>query len=143
MALENGRRLRDGAPEEFIEHTKLELFQDQVFCFSPKGKLIALPRGATPIDFAYAVHTDIGNTCVGTKINGRPAPLTAELVNGDEVEIVTSTGQTPPQAWESIAITGKARYEIRKATRAAVRHQYANLGRSLLKRAFEREGKGL
>jgi GTP diphosphokinase / guanosine-3',5'-bis(diphosphate) 3'-diphosphatase len=133
--------LRDGAPEEFIEHTKLELFQDQVFCFSPKGKLIALPRGATPIDFAYAVHTDIGNTCVGTKINGRPAPLTAELVNGDEVEIVTSTGQTPPQAWESIAITGKARYEIRKATRAAVRHQYANLGRSLLKRAFEREGK--
>src|SRR5215470_4435152 len=74
-------------PEEFLEHTKLELFHDQVFCFTPKGKLIALPRKATPIDFAYAVHTDIGNTAVGCKINGQIAPLTSELVNGDEVEI--------------------------------------------------------
>ena len=75
-------------PEEFLEHTKLELFHDQVFCFTPKGKLIALPRKATPIDFAYAVHTDVGNTAVGCKINGKIAPLTSELVNGDEVEIV-------------------------------------------------------
>ena len=75
-------------PEEFLEHTKLELFHDQVFCFTPKGKLIALPRKATPIDFAYAVHTDVGNTAVGCKINGQIAPLTSELVNGDEVEIL-------------------------------------------------------
>ncbi len=88
-------------PEEFLEHTKLELFHDQVFCFTPKGKLIALPRKATPIDFAYAVHTDVGNTAVGCKINGKIAPLTSELVNGDEVEIIVSKAQTaPPAAWE-------------------------------------------
>ena len=79
-------------PEEFLEHTKLELFQDQVFCFTPKGRLIALPRGATPIDFAYAVHTDVGNTGVGAKINGRMSPLLTELQNGDEVEIVRAEG---------------------------------------------------
>lgn len=75
-------------PEEFLEHTKLELFQDQVFCFTPKGRLIALPRGATPIDFAYAVHTDIGDSCVGAKVNGRIMPLMTELKNGDEVDII-------------------------------------------------------
>ena len=79
-------------PEEFLEHTKLELFHDQVFCFTPKGKLIALPRNATPIDFAYAVHTDIGNHAVGCKINGKIAPLVSTLQNGDEVEILTSEG---------------------------------------------------
>ena len=90
-------------PEEFLEHTKLELFHDQVFCFTPKGKLIALPRKATPIDFAYAVHTDVGNAAIGCKINGKIAPLTSELVNGDEVEILISKAQTaPPTAWESI-----------------------------------------
>ena len=81
------------SPEEFLEHTKLELFHDQVFCFTPKGRLIALPRGATPIDFAYAVHTDVGNTAVGCKINGRIAPLLSELENGDEVEIVRAEGR--------------------------------------------------
>ena len=85
-------------PEEFLENTKLELFHDQVFCFTPKGKIIALPRGATPIDFAYAVHTDVGNTCVGAKINGRIMPLMTELQNGDEVEIMTSRARSrrPP-----------------------------------------------
>ena len=97
-------------PEEFLEHTKLELFHDQVFCFTPKGKLIALPRKATPIDFAYAVHTDVGNRAVGCKINGQIAPLVSELNNGDEVDIITSKAQTaPPSAWESIVVTGKAR----------------------------------
>jgi guanosine-3',5'-bis(diphosphate) 3'-pyrophosphohydrolase len=135
-------RLSEGStPEEFLEHTKLELFHDQVFCFTPKGKLIALPRGATPIDFAYAVHTDVGNTCIGCKINGKISPLSSELANGDEVEVITSKAQVPPPAWESIVITGKARYEIRKATRAAVRGQYAGLGRTIVKRAFERAGK--
>ncbi|MDQ4061436.1 MAG: bifunctional (p)ppGpp synthetase/guanosine-3',5'-bis(diphosphate) 3'-pyrophosphohydrolase, partial [Pseudomonadota bacterium] len=128
-------------PEEFLEHTKLELFHDQVFCFTPKGRLIALPRGATPIDFAYAVHTDVGNTAVGCKINGRMAPLLTELQNGDEVEIVRAEGQTPPAAWESLVVTGKARAAIRRATRAAVRRQYTGLGRQILERAFERLGK--
>ncbi len=128
-------------PEEFLEHTKLELFQDQVFCFTPKGRIIALPRGATPIDFAYAVHTDIGNTCVGAKINGKIMPLMTELKNGDEVEIVGSKSQTPPSAWESIVVTGKARAAIRRATREAVRSQYRGLGMRILERAFERAGK--
>jgi guanosine-3',5'-bis(diphosphate) 3'-pyrophosphohydrolase len=126
-------------PEEFLEHTKLELFHDQVFCFTPKGKLIALPRDATPIDFAYAVHTDVGNTAVGCKINGQIAPLGSEIVNGDEVEIITSKGQTaPPAAWESIVVTGKARAAIRRATRAAVRTQYTGLGRRMVERLFQR-----
>jgi len=126
-------------PEEFLEHTKLELFHDQVFCFTPKGKLIALPRRANAIDFAYAVHTDIGNTAVGCKINGKIAPLINELTNGDEVEIITSKAQTaPPAAWESLVITGKARASIRRATRAAVRSQFAGLGRNMVERFFQR-----
>lgn len=126
-------------PEEFLEHTKLELFQDQVFCFTPKGKLIAMPRKATPIDFAYAVHTDIGNRTVGCKINGKIAPLASELQNGDEVEILTSRAQiAPPAAWESIVHTGKARAAIRRATRAAVRAQYAELGRRIVQRLCQR-----
>ncbi|TMQ10632.1 MAG: bifunctional (p)ppGpp synthetase/guanosine-3',5'-bis(diphosphate) 3'-pyrophosphohydrolase [Deltaproteobacteria bacterium] len=129
-------------PEEFLEHTKLELFHDQVFCFSPKGKLIALPRKATPIDFAYAVHTDVGNTAVGCKINGKIAPLVSELANGDEVEILTSKAQAaPPAAWESIVVTGKARAAIRRATRVAVRTQYAGLGRRIVERLFARAKK--
>ncbi|RYB03502.1 bifunctional (p)ppGpp synthetase/guanosine-3',5'-bis(diphosphate) 3'-pyrophosphohydrolase [Lichenibacterium ramalinae] len=127
--------------EEFLEHTKLELFHDQVFCFTPKGKLIALPKGATPIDFAYAIHTGIGNTAVGAKINGRMAPLLSELANGDEVEIACAEGQVPPPAWESLVATGKARAAIRRATRDAVRAQYSGLGRQILTRAFERNGK--
>jgi RelA/SpoT family (p)ppGpp synthetase len=136
-----GMLLDGDNPEEFLEHTKLELFQDQVFCFTPKGRLIALPRGANPIDFAYAVHTDIGNTCVGAKINGRPMPLVTELRNGDEVEIITSEAQLPPSAWQSLAVTGKARSAIRRATRDAVRAQYGKLGREILVRAFQRRGK--
>ncbi|WP_417684289.1 RelA/SpoT family protein [Roseibium sp.] len=128
-------------PEEFLENTKLELFHDQVFCFTPKGRLIALPRGATPIDFAYAVHTGIGNTCVGCKINGKIMPLVTELRNGDEVEIIRSQAQTPPPAWEAIAVTGKARAAIRRATRESVRKQYGALGEHILKRAFARADK--
>ncbi len=134
--------LADGDnPEEFLEHTRLELFHDQVFCFTPKGRLIALPRGATAIDFAYAVHTSVGNSAVGVKINGRLSPLLAPLANGDEVEIVRAEGQTPPAAWESIAVTGKARSAIRRASRDAVRAQYAGLGRQIVLRAFERGAK--
>ena len=129
------------SPEEFLEHTKLELFHDQVFCFTPKGRLIARPRGATPIDFAYSVHTDVGNNAVGAKINGRIAPLLSELQNGDEVEIAIAENQVPPAAWESLVVTGKARAAIRRATRDAVRSQYAGLGRQIVTRAFERAKK--
>jgi GTP pyrophosphokinase/guanosine-3',5'-bis(diphosphate) 3'-pyrophosphohydrolase len=126
-------------PEEFLEHTKLELFYDQVFCFTPKGKLIALPRKANVIDFAYAVHTDVGNSAVGCKINGKFAPLSSELQNGDEVEVLTSPAQSaPPAAWETLAVTGKARAAIRRATRAAVRDQYVGLGRRIVERLFTR-----
>ena len=126
-------------PEEFLEHTKLELFHDQVFCFTPKGKLLALPRHANVIDFAYAVHTDVGNSAVGSKINGKFAPLSSELQNGDEVEVLTSDAQSaPPSAWEGLAVTGKARAAIRRATRTAVRDQYAGLGRRIVERLFER-----
>jgi GTP diphosphokinase / guanosine-3',5'-bis(diphosphate) 3'-diphosphatase len=126
-------------PEEFLEHTKLELFQDQVFAFTPKGKLIALPRGATPIDFAYAVHTDVGNMAIGAKINGKIGPLSSALQNGDEVQILTSKAQTaPPAAWESIVVTGKARAAIRRATREAVRSQYSAFGRRIVERLCQR-----
>lgn len=131
------------SPEEFLENTKLELFQDQVFCFTPKGRLIALPRGATPIDFAYAVHTDVGNTCVGCKVNGRIMPLVTQLHNGDEVEIIRSKAQVPPPTWEAIAVTGKARAAIRRATREATRKQFASLGRQVLDAAFKRAKRDL
>ena len=128
-------------PEDFLENTRLELFQDQVFCFTPKGMLIALPRGAIPIDFAYAVHTDVGDTCVGAKVNGRIMPLMTELKNGDEVEIIRSKAQVPPAAWESMVVTGKARAAIRRATKNAIRKQFSGLGLRILERAFERAGK--
>lgn len=119
-------------PEEFLEHTKLELFQDQVFCFTPKGRLIALPRGATPLDFAYAVHTDIGNEAVAAFINGRHVPIDTRLRNGDEVVIETSKTHARPLAWEAFAVTGRARAAIRRAAREAEKRRYAELGRQLL-----------
>ncbi len=121
-------------PKEFLEHTKLELFHDQVFCFTPKGDLVALPKGANAIDFAYAVHTDVGNSCVGCRVNGRHAPLMSELENGDEVEVIRSKAQVPPAAWEGLAKTGKARAAIRRSTRLAVRRQYAGLGKEIVER---------
>ncbi len=129
--------LEGSNPEEFLEHTKLELFQDQVFCFTPKGRLIALPRGATPLDFAYAVHTDVGNAAVGAYVNGRHVPIDTRLRNGDEVEIRTSKGHVPPAAWESLCVTGRAQSAIRRAAREAVRRQYVELGRRLAMAAFE------
>jgi GTP pyrophosphokinase len=130
-------------PEEFLEHTKLEMFQDQVFCFTPKGDLIALPRGATPVDFAYAVHSQIGDTCVGAKINGRLVPLRTQLVNGDQVEIVTSKAQTPSPTWERFVVTGKARARIRRFIRTQQREQYLDLGKTILQKAFRQEGQDM
>ena len=128
------------SPEEFLEHTKLEMFQDQVFCFTPKGDLIALPRGACPVDFAYAVHSKVGDTCVGAKINGRIMPLRTTLNNGDQVEIVTSKAQSPNPTWERFVVTAKARARIRRFVRAQQRSQYLDLGRAMLSRAFKQEG---
>jgi GTP pyrophosphokinase len=127
-------------PDEFLEHTKLEMFQDQVFCFTPKGDLIALPSGATPVDFAYAVHSDVGDTCVGAKINGRIMPLRSRLQNGDQVDIITSKAQTPNPTWERFVVTGKARARIRRFIRTQQRAQYVDLGRAILVRAFRQEG---
>lgn len=127
-------------PEEFLEHTKLEMYQDQCFCFTPKGDLIALPRGATPVDFAYAVHSEVGDHCVGAKINGRMMPLRTALSNGDQVEIVTSKAQVPSPTWERFVVTGKARARIRRFIRAQQRHQFLDLGRSILQKAFKAEG---
>ncbi|TAL00463.1 MAG: bifunctional (p)ppGpp synthetase/guanosine-3',5'-bis(diphosphate) 3'-pyrophosphohydrolase [Rhodospirillaceae bacterium] len=127
-------------PQEFLEHTKLEMFQDQVFCFTPKGELIALPRGAGPVDFAYAVHTEVGNTCVGAKVNGRIVPLRMKLENGDQVEIVTSTAQKPSPEWEGFVATGKARAHIRRRIRTEARTEYVKLGREILEKTFAKEG---
>jgi GTP pyrophosphokinase len=128
-------------PEEFLEHTKLELFQDQVFCFTPEGDLIELPRGATPIDFAYAVHSEVGDTCVGAKVNGRITPLTSELDNGDQIEILTSKNSQPSPTWERHVVTGKARSRIRRHIRQQKRDEYIQLGRSMLQKVFREEGK--
>jgi len=127
-------------PEEFLEHTKLALFQDQVFCFTPKGMLIALPRGATPVDFAYAVHSEVGDTCVGAKVNGRLVPLRQALENGDQVEVLTSKTSTPSPEWERFVVTGKARARIRRLVRQKKRQQYAELGRAILQKLFRQEG---
>ena len=127
-------------PEEFLEHTKLEMFQDQVFCFTPKGDLFALPRGATPVDFAYAVHSQIGDTCVGAKINGRLVPLRTRLNNGDQVEIATSKTQTPSPTWEQFVVTGKAKARIRRFVRLKKRAEFSELGKAILQKAFRQEG---
>jgi GTP pyrophosphokinase len=130
-------------PEDFLEHTKLEMFANQVFCFTPKGDAITLPEGATPVDFAYAVHSEIGDTCVGCKINGKIMPLRAQLHNGDQVEIITSKAQTPLPMWENFVATGKARARIRRFIRQRERAEYINLGVAILERAFADAGYGL
>lgn len=128
-------------PEEFLEHTKLEMFQDQVFCFTPKGDLISLPRGATPIDFAYAVHSAVGDHTVSVKINGRQMPLRTILQNGDQVEITTSKTQSPSPTWERFVVTGKARSRIRRFIRTQQRAQFLELGRSILQKGFRNDHK--
>jgi GTP pyrophosphokinase len=127
-------------PEEFLEHTKLAMFQDQVFCFTPKGELISLPRGATPVDFAYAVHSEIGDTCVGAKVNGRMVPLKHQLGNGDQVEVMTSKNQTPSPDWEKFVVTGKAKARIRRFIRQRERAEYQELGKQIIQKAFRQHG---
>jgi len=127
-------------PEDFLEHTKLEMFQDQVFCFTPKGDLIALPQAATPVDFAYAVHSAIGDHCASAKINGRLVPLRTQLQNGDQVEIITSRAKSPSPEWERFVVSGKAKARIRRIVRQQQRGQYIDLGRAIVQRALRAEG---
>ena len=127
-------------PEEFMESTKLELYQDQVFCFTPNGDLIALPRGATSIDFAYAVHSKLGDTTMGAKVNGRIIPLSTPLSNGDQVEITTSKNQTPSPNWEKFVVTGKAKARIRRFIRQQQQAEYINLGKAMLQKVLKQEG---
>lgn len=127
--------------ESFLEAVKLEMYADKVFCFTPKGEVIKLPRGATPIDFAFAIHTRIGSACVGAKIDGIRVPLWTRVKNGQSVEIITAEGQTPQVTWLDIATTGKAKTAIRRSLREVDRARFAKLGRELARSAFEHVGK--
>jgi RelA/SpoT family (p)ppGpp synthetase len=119
------------SPEELLEHTRMAMYQDRIFAFTPKGELIQLPKGATPVDFAYAVHTDLGDQAVGAKINGRVVPLKTIIENGDQVQILRSKGQTPQANWLNFAITGKALASIRRHLRNTERDEQLKLGRKL------------
>ena len=127
--------------EEFLEDTKMELFHDQVFCFTPKGRIIALPKGATPLDFAYAVHTEVGNSCAGARVNGNITPIRTVLRNGDEVEIIRAEGQLPSANWESIVVTGKARAAIRHHLRENEHLAHIRTGREIIASVFQAEKK--
>lgn len=128
------------SPDEFMENTKLEMYHDQVFCFTPRGDLIALPRDATPVDLAFALHSDIGYNCTGAKVNGRIVPLKHKLNNGDQVEIIRSKNKKPSPAWEKFVVTGKARAEIKKFVRASQREEFVQLGTEILTKYFKKEG---
>ena len=134
---------RGDSAEETLENSRLALYQDQVFCFTPKGSLIALPKGATPIDFAYAVHTDLGNSAVGAKINGNHVALHTPLKNGDQVEIIATKDATPSPMWEQFVVTGRARAEIRRFLRHAQRDEHVSFGRKILEKAFADEKREL
>ena len=127
--------------DAFLEVVKLEMYSDQVFCFSPKGDVIKLPRGATPLDFAYAIHTRIGDACVGAKIDHMRVPLWTRIRNGQSVEIITAEGQHPQPTWLDIAVTGKAKSAIRRALREIDRERFIRLGREIARSAFESIGK--
>lgn len=132
---------QSGDADEFLEHAKLEMFADQVFTFTPKGDLIALPRGASVLDFAYALHTDIGDTCIGATINNRKRPLRTRLQNLDVVKIVRGGVPEVPPGWESMVMTGKARSALRRLTREGQSQEFQELGEKIAHHAFAREDK--
>ncbi|MEN2790775.1 bifunctional (p)ppGpp synthetase/guanosine-3',5'-bis(diphosphate) 3'-pyrophosphohydrolase [Sphingomonas oligophenolica] len=127
-----------GSPEELLEHTRMAMYQDRIFAFTPRGELIQLPKGATPIDFAYAVHTDLGDQAVGAKINGRVVPLKTGIENGDQVQILRSKAQEPQLNWLSFAITGKARAAIRRHLRHKEREENQALGHKIYDEIVQR-----
>jgi guanosine-3',5'-bis(diphosphate) 3'-pyrophosphohydrolase len=127
-------------PREFMNALKIDLAPDEVYTFTPKGKLLALPRGSTPIDFAYSIHTEIGNTCVGVKVNGRMVALDTELHSGDTVEIITSKGHGPNRDWLSIVKTGRARNKIRQHLNRQEKEKSIEVGRRLMDKELKRHG---
>ncbi len=134
-------RFDEGDHDEFLEHVKMEMYSDQVFCFTPKGDVIQLPRGATPLDYAYAIHTRIGNSCVSAKVDGIRVPLWTRLKNGQSVEIITAEGQRPQSSWIDIVTTGRAKAAIRKSLREEDRGRFVKLGQELARAAFDHVGK--
>ncbi len=127
---------RAGNSLEFIESVKIDLFPDEVYVFTPKGRIMELPKGSTAVDFAYAVHTDVGNTCIACRVNRRLAPLSQPLESGSTVEIVTAPGARPNPAWLNFVVTGKARTHIRHALKLQRRSESINLGERLLSKAL-------
>ncbi len=132
---------RDEDHDEFLEHVKLEMYADQVFCFTPKGDVVQLPKGATPLDFAYAIHTRIGNATVSAKVDGMRVPLWTRLRNGQQVEIITADGQRPQTSWIELVHTGRAKAAIRRSLREEDRERFVRLGRELSRVAFDRVGR--
>lgn len=126
-------------PEEFIENTKLDLFKDEVFVFSPQGDIVSLPSGATPLDFAYYIHSEIGNTCQTAKVNGRVVPLRTQLSNGDQIEIITAKNQNPTRGWAEFVVTGRAKSAITRYLRQQELDEKVRLGRDILEKAARRE----
>ena len=133
----------DTAATDFVEHTKMEMYADQVFCFTPRGDLIALPRGATAVDFAYAVHSKLGDICTGVIINQKPRQLATQLENGDQVEIITDGEAKPKPEWESFVKTGRAKSAIKRFIRQSKFIEFSRVGRALLDREFRRHEKEL
>lgn len=129
--------------EDWVEHAKLEMYLEQVFVFTPKGKLITLPRGGMPLDFAYAVHTEVGDTAVGVKINGELKPMRTALQNGDVVEIIRGSKAEVPTDWRSLTVTGRARSAIRRHIRVSEREEFIRLGRVSLEQTLAQHGKSL
>ena len=134
-------RFGSSEDDDFLEHVKLEMYSDQVFCFTPKGEVVKLPRGATPLDFAYAIHTRIGDSCVGAKVDGIRVPLWTRIKNGQSVDIITAEGQSPQATWLDIVVTGRAKSAIRRRLREEDRERYIRLGRELARVAFEHVGR--
>src|SRR3569623_509913 len=132
-----------GDAEELVEHAKLEMYLDQVFVFTPKGQLISLPRGAMPLDFAYAVHTSVGDTAIGAKINGELRPMRTPLQNGDVVEVIRGAKSAVPPDWRSLTVTGRARSAIRRHIRLTEREEFLKLGKATLEQTFAKAGKSL
>jgi GTP pyrophosphokinase/guanosine-3',5'-bis(diphosphate) 3'-pyrophosphohydrolase len=130
-----------GDVEELVEHAKLEMYLDQSFVFTPKGKLVSLPRGAMPLDFAYAVHTDVGDTCIGVKINGELKPLRTVLQNGDVIEVIRGPKPVVPPDWRSLTVTGRARSAIRRHIRQTEKEEFTRLGRATVDQTFRRASK--
>ncbi|MDZ7907982.1 MAG: bifunctional (p)ppGpp synthetase/guanosine-3',5'-bis(diphosphate) 3'-pyrophosphohydrolase [Gemmobacter sp.] len=134
-------RLGEEDHDDFMENVKLEMYTDQVFCFTPKGDVIQLPRGATPLDFAFAIHTRIGNSTVSAKVDGIRVPLWTRLKNGQSVEIITAEGQRPQASWIDIVVTGRAKAAIRRSLREEDRGRFIKLGQELARAAFDHAGK--